>query len=118
MKAEEIKKVLSHIYLGLTLKHEVACKEAIKAVEKTEPRPVIYESDGFADGAPVSRASLASLLGKAAEGNLPDVHICAIRKKLSAHRLEACIQTVRGKGYRLFTDLLPHETERNRTNDE
>ena len=53
MKAEEIKKVLSKIYLGLTLKHEVACKEAIKAVEKTEPRPVIYESDGYADGAPV-----------------------------------------------------------------
>lgn len=53
MKAEEIKKVLSNIYIGLTLKHEVACKEAIKAVEKTEPRPVIYESDGFADGAPV-----------------------------------------------------------------
>ena len=53
MKAEEIKKVLSHIYLGMTLKHQVACKEAIKAVEKTEPRPVIYESDGDADGAPV-----------------------------------------------------------------
>ena len=52
MKAEEIKKVLSTIYFGLTLKHQVACKEAIKAVEKTEPRPVIYESDGFADGAP------------------------------------------------------------------
>lgn len=53
MKAEEIKNVLSNIYLGLTLKHEVACKEAIKAVEKTEPRTVIYESDGYADGAPV-----------------------------------------------------------------
>lgn len=53
MKAEEIKKVLSSIYLGLTLKHEVACKEAIKAVEKTEPRSVIYESDGYADGEPV-----------------------------------------------------------------
>lgn len=53
MKAEEIKKVLSRIYLGLTLKHEVACKEAIKAVEKTEPRPVCYESDGYADGGPV-----------------------------------------------------------------
>ena len=53
MKANEIKKVLSHIYLGLTLKHEVACKEAIKAVEKTEPRPVIYEWDGYADGGPV-----------------------------------------------------------------
>lgn len=53
MKAEEIKKVLSSIYLGLTLKHEVACKEAIKAVEKTEPRPVIYEMTDYADGAPV-----------------------------------------------------------------
>ena len=53
MKAEEIKKVLSRIYLGLTLKHEVACKEAIKAVEKTDPRPVCYESDGYADGGPV-----------------------------------------------------------------
>ena len=71
-----------------------------------------------ADGAPVSRASLASLLGKQAEGNLPDVHICAIRKKLSAHRLDACIQTAPGKGYRLFTDLLPPKPERNRTNDE
>lgn len=53
MKAEEIKKVLSNIYLGLTLKHQVACKEAIKAVEKTEPRPVVYITTGYADGAPV-----------------------------------------------------------------
>lgn len=50
MKAEEIKKVLSRIYLGLTLKHQVACKEAIKAVEKTEPRGVLYSGDGYADG--------------------------------------------------------------------
>ena len=71
-----------------------------------------------ADGAPVPRSDLALILGKEAEGNLPDVHVCAIRKKLAAYGLDACIQTVRGKGYRLFTDLPAHEPERNRENDE
>ena len=54
MRTETIKKVLSRVYIGLSLKYEVACKEAIKAVEKMEPRMVNYTSDGFADGAPVN----------------------------------------------------------------
>ena len=89
-----------------------------REIPLTPSEATVFRALLDADGAPVARTSLASLLGKAAEGNLPDVHICAIRKKLAAYGLDACIQTVRGKGYRLFTDLPAHETERNRKNDE
>lgn len=50
----------------------------------------------------VSRAELVSLLGIDGHSNLPDVHICAIRKKLSPYGLDTHIHTVRGKGYRLI----------------
>jgi len=53
-------------------------------------------------GEAVSRAAITFLLGGDSKGNLSDVHICSIRKKLAPFGLDTYIQTVRGKGYRLI----------------
>lgn len=41
-------KALNHVYLGKTIKQWVE-----EIAKRTEPKMVIYESDGYADGGPV-----------------------------------------------------------------
>ena len=55
-----------------------------------------------ADGAPVTRGELLRFLGAESESNLSDVHVCAIRKKLAPHGLEARLHTYRTQGYALL----------------
>ena len=54
-------------------------------------------------GAPVSRKELNSLLG-ADSGNIADVYICRLRKKLESVNSTKIIYTVRGQGYKIVTD--------------
>lgn len=55
-----------------------------------------------ANGETVTRETLCKLLDAKDGSNLPDVHICAIRKKLIPYGKDALIHTVRGIGYRLL----------------
>ena len=54
--------------------------------------------------APVSRESLMKLLG-ADEGNIADVYISRLRKKLETPYGSRIIETVRGKGYKLLVKI-------------
>ena len=54
-----------------------------------------------ADGEIVTREQLREVLGADGASNLPDVHVCAIRKKLTAAGALALPESLRGKGYRL-----------------
>ena len=63
-------------------------------------------------GAPVSRAALYRLVweGKQVEGNVVDVHIAALRRKLGP--LAPAIQTVRGAGFQIMAsapDQIPDQ---------
>ena len=51
-------------------------------------------------GEPVERSEL-SLLFEGTQGNIADVHICHLRKKLETPFGIRLIETVRGKGYAL-----------------
>ena len=53
-----------------------------------------------ADGTPVSREELLSLFDTS-DGNIADVYICHLRRKLEAPFGMKIIRTVRGKGYAL-----------------
>ena len=55
-------------------------------------------------GEPVSREELNSLLG-ASEGNIADVYIFRLRKKLEAYGEKRLIYTVRSQGYKIVTDM-------------
>lgn len=52
-----------------------------------------------ANGRPVSRTALLEALSAESRSNLPDVHVCAIRKKLRTYGKEHLLRTVRGVGY-------------------
>ena len=52
-----------------------------------------------AGGQPVPRAALLASLHAEPESTLPDVHVCAIRKKLRPYGKEHLLRTVRGVGY-------------------
>ena len=52
-----------------------------------------------AGGEPVAREELARILNADGRTNLPDVHVCAIRKKLAPYGKEHVLRTVRGIGY-------------------
>ena len=53
---------------------------------------------------PVSREELNLLLG-AESGNIADVYICRLRKKLEAINSAKLIYTVRGQGYKIVSDI-------------
>ena len=59
---------------------------------------------GQADGAPVSREELKRCLG-AEEGNITDVYVCRLRRKLELPFETRIIRTVRGKGYSLIAKI-------------
>ena len=54
-----------------------------------------------ADGEIVTREHLREVLSADGSSNLPDVHVCAIRKKLTAAGALSLPESLRGKGYRL-----------------
>ena len=53
---------------------------------------------------PVSRKELNALLG-ADDGNIADVYICKLRKKLEEVGEKRIIYTVRSQGYKIITDM-------------
>ena len=53
---------------------------------------------------PVSRRELNALLG-ATDGNIADVYVCKLRKRLETVSSKRLIFTVRGQGYKIVTDL-------------
>lgn len=55
-------------------------------------------------GEPVSREELNSLLG-AQKGNIADVYICRLRKKLESEEGKRLIFTVRSRGYKIMADM-------------
>lgn len=55
-------------------------------------------------GEPVSREELNSLLG-AQKGNIADVYICRLRKKLEPEDGKRLIFTVRSRGYKIMADM-------------
>ena len=55
-------------------------------------------------GSTVSREKLTELLGRS-EGNIADVYVCTLRRKLEAPFGIKVIKTVRGKGYTLLAKL-------------
>jgi DNA-binding winged helix-turn-helix (wHTH) protein len=55
-------------------------------------------------GEPVSREELNLLLG-AERGNIADVYICRLRKKLEDEDGKRVIVTVRSRGYKIITDV-------------
>ena len=59
---------------------------------------------------PVSRETLLRLYG-ADGGNIADVYVCHLRKKLEGMCERRVIETVRGVGYRLIFSLRETETE-------
>ena len=61
---------------------------------------LILDTLASADQSPVSRASLMAVLD-AQSGNLADVYVCHLRKKLEVLCDSRVIDTVRGFGYRL-----------------
>lgn len=69
----------------------------------TKREATVFLTLSRAAGTPVSREALALRLGASPDSNLPDVHVCAIRKKLAPYGKDVCIHTVRGKGYVLYT---------------
>lgn len=56
-------------------------------------------------GVPVDRAEISSLF-EGTQGNLGDVHICHLRKKLESPFGIRLIETVRGKGYALKAKIV------------
>lgn len=60
---------------------------------------------GEAEGALVSREKISALLG-AEKGNMSDVYICRLRRKLELPFERKLIETVRGRGYRLKVPLV------------
>lgn len=60
---------------------------------------------GEAEGALVSREKISALLG-AEKGNMSDVYICRLRRKLEHPFERKLIETVRGRGYRLKVPLV------------
>ena len=59
---------------------------------------------GEADGQPVSREELRAVLG-AEDGNITDVYICHLRRKLEVPFGTRIIETVRLRGYRLTVKI-------------
>lgn len=55
-------------------------------------------------GSPVSRDELNALLG-AENGNIADVYICRLRKKLESEDAKRLIFTVRSQGYKIMADV-------------
>ena len=71
---------------------------------------LLFEALASAQKKPVSREVLMGLLG-AEKGNIADVYVCLLRKKLEQLCDRRVIVTVRGVGYRLMLDVKETENE-------
>lgn len=72
-----------------------------KRVDFTPGEALVFGALYEADGEVVTRDALRERLSADRTSNLPDVHICAIRKKLTEAGSAVLPETLRGKGYRL-----------------
>lgn len=79
-----------------------AIQYGAETIPLTPGEAEIFRALYEANGAPVPRSELLRCLGTESAGNLPEVHVCAIRKKLAALGLEATLYTYRKKGYALL----------------
>ena len=70
-----------------------------EAVSLTKSESTVLDALLRAGGEAVTREELSHLLNANGATNLPDVHICAIRKKLAPYGKEHVLRTVRGVGY-------------------
>ena len=79
-----------------------AIQYGAETIPLTPGEAEIFRALYEANGAPVPKSELLRCLGTESAGNLPEVHVCAIRKKLASLGLEAALYTYRKKGYALL----------------
>ena len=72
-----------------------------RRVDLTPGEALVFGALYEADGEIVTRDTLRALLSAGETSNLSDVHICAIRRKLTEAGSSVLPETLRGKGYRL-----------------
>ncbi len=91
-----------HIGLSLGEGNTVFCHN--KRIILTDGEQRVLKRLGETVGEPVSREELRELFG-AEDGNITDVYICRLRKKLEEPFGARLIKTVRGRGYLLLAQM-------------
>ncbi|MBE6530974.1 MAG: winged-helix domain-containing protein [Ruminococcaceae bacterium] len=98
---------------GDSAKDKVICANAIsreidfcgRRIELSEYEFKVLERLCSSCGSAVDRAELSDILG-AEKGNIVEVYICHLRKKLEAISHQKVIHTVRAKGYMTYWSML------------